>query len=82
MIPIKIERVILYYVISVCFTANLPALTILDSIPALPEFRNVKWDALIKDVEEKETAHYLQKFSGFGIEALSYEGNIEGLDAL
>jgi len=77
----KINRVILYFIISVCSVADLPALIFLDSIPALPEFRNVKWGSSLRDVEEKETAHYLQTFSGFGIEALSYEGNIAGLDA-
>ena len=81
MIAMKINRVILYFIISVCSVADLPALTFLDSIPTLPEFRNVKWGASLREVEEKETAHYLQKFSGFGIEALSYEGNIAGLDA-
>ncbi len=77
----KIDRVILYFIISVCSVADLPALTFLDSILVLPEFRNVKWGSSLNDVQEKETAHYLQTFSGFGIEALSYEGNIAGLDA-
>ncbi len=77
----KINCVILYFIISVCSVADLPALTFLDSILVLPKFRNVKWDSSLNDVEEKETAHYLQTFSGFGIEALSYEGNIAGLDA-
>jgi len=77
----KINRIILYFIISVCSVADLPALTSLDSILVLPEFRNVRWGSSLKDVEEKETAHYLQTFSGFGIEALSYEGNIAGLDA-
>jgi uncharacterized protein YkvS len=80
MIAMKIKRVILYFVISVCSVAKLPALTIPDSILTLPEFRNVKWGASLRDVEEKETAHYLQVFTGFGIEAHSYEGNIAGLD--
>jgi len=77
----KINQVILYIIISVCSVANLPAFTFVDSILVLPEFRNVKWGSSLKDVEEKETADYLQKFSGFGIEALSYEGNIAELDA-
>jgi hypothetical protein len=77
----KINRVILYFIISVCSLTDLPALTFLDSILTLPEFRDVKWGSSLSDVEEKETARYLQTFSGFGIEALSYEGNIAGLDA-
>jgi hypothetical protein len=77
----KINRVILYFIISVCTIIDLPAHTFLDSIPALPDFRNVKWGSSIRDVEAKETAQYLQIFSGFGIQALSFEGNIAGLDA-
>jgi len=77
----KINRVILYFIILVWSVADLPALTFLDSTLALPEFRNVKWGSSLNDVEEKETAHYLQTFSGFGIEAISYGGNIAGLDA-
>ena len=81
MIAMKINRVILYFITSVCSVTDLPALTLLDSTLTLPEFRNVKWGSSLNDVEEKETAHYLQTFSGFGIEALSYKGNIAGLDA-
>jgi hypothetical protein len=81
MIAMEIRLVIVSFIISVCFVVDLSALTLLDSTLALPEFRNVKWDSSLRDVEEKETAHYLQTFSGFGIEALSYEGNIAGLDA-
>lgn len=32
-------------------------------------------------MKNRETAHYLQTFYGFGIEALSYKGKIAGLDA-
>ena len=81
MIAMKISQVILYFIISVCSVADLPAFTFVDSILVLPEFRNVKWGSSLREVEEKETADYLQKFSGFGIETLSYEGNIAGLDA-
>jgi len=77
----KINRVILYFIISVCSVADLPALTFLDSTLVLPEFRNANWGCSLRDVEERETAQYLQTFSGFGIEALSYEGNIAGLGA-
>ena len=76
----KINRVILYFIISVFPVADLPACTFPDSIQTLPEFRNVKWGSSISDVEERETAQYLQKFTGFGIQALSFEGNIAGLD--
>ena len=81
MIAMKINRVILYLIFSFCFVNDLPALTFPDSILTLPEFRNIKWDSSVRDVEEKETAQYLQAFTGFGIKALSYEGNIAGLNA-
>jgi len=77
-----VKRVFLrYFFVSVSFVADLSALSFPDSILTLPEFRNVKWGCSLRNVEEKETAHYLQKFSGFGIEALSYEGNIVGMNA-
>ena len=81
MIAMQINRNILFFIISIRFFSDLSALSLPDSIPALPEFRNVKWGCSLRDVEEKETAHYLQKFSGFGIEALSYQGKIAGLNA-
>ena len=77
----KINLIILLLIILVCSTVELPALTLLDSILNLPSFRNVSWDSSLREVEEKETAQYLQKFTGFGIEALSYEGNIAGVVA-
>ena len=77
----KFKRVILFFSVLVCFVVDLPALSLPDSIYTLPEFRDFKWSSSLRDVKEKETAHYLQKFSGFGIEALSYEGTIAGLNA-
>ena len=74
-------KIILYFIIPVCFVTCLPALTLFDSTQSLPEFRNVKWGATLNDVRKQETAHYLQSFSGFGVEALSYKGNVAGLDA-
>ena len=78
----RFNQVFLYSIIvSIGFVADLLAFSIPDSIPTLPEFRDIKWSASLSDVEEKETAQYLQKFSGFGIEALSYEGTIAGMKA-
>ncbi|MFC2103196.1 hypothetical protein ACFLSS_02085 [Bacteroidota bacterium] len=64
-----------------CFVTNIYALSVLDSTQSMPEFRNIKWGSLLIEVEEQETERYLQTFSGFGVEALSYKGNIAGLDA-
>ena len=77
----KINKVILFFIISISFVTDTSAFIPSDSIKILPEFRNVKWNSSLKDVREKETAHYLQTFYGFGIEALSYKGKIAGLDA-
>ena len=81
MIYMKISKIILYFIFSVYSAINLPGLSFLDTTTTLPELRNVKWNSSLKDVKEKETAHYLQTFNGFGVEALSYKGKIAGLDA-
>ena len=77
----KISRIIIYFILIIYSSINLPGFSFTDSTTSLPEFRNVKWNSTLKDVKEKETAHYLQTFYGFGIEALSYKGKIAGLDA-
>ena len=76
----KISRIILYFILIIYSSINLPGFSFTDSTTSLPEFRNVKWNSSLKEVKEKETAHYLQTFYGFGIEALSYKGKIAGLD--
>lgn len=81
MIAMRIFRVILFFIIPICFVTDLIALSVPDSILTLPEFRSIKWGSSLKNVQEQETAHYLQTFSGFDIEALTYKGNIAGLDA-
>ncbi len=47
----------------------------------LKDFRGIPWNASKEDVKKNENAYYLQLFSGFGIEALSYKGKIAGLEA-
>jgi len=69
-----------YIIILICFVGNFQPQNIIDSTQTLPEFRNVKWESSISEVREIETARYLQSFAGFGIEALSFKGNIAGLD--
>lgn len=81
MIAMRSCKIILSVIISFYFGADIPAHSALDSIHALPEFRNIKWDSSLEDVREQETAYYLQTFSGFGVEALSYKGEVAGLDA-
>ena len=77
----KISKTILYFIIFVFGASGLSAFVPPDSSATVPQFRNVKWDSSIDAVKEKETAHYLQKFSGFGIESLSFQGDIAGFDA-
>jgi hypothetical protein len=42
-------------------------------------FRNAVWGSSFKEVKAAETEEYLQSFHGFGVDALSYKGNIAGL---
>lgn len=51
-----------------------------DSLISLVEFRGIKWNSSIEDVRQQETSNYLQKFKGFGIEAISFTSEIDGLD--
>lgn len=76
----KFSKSNLYLIISFFFIADLQAFTFTDSTLTIPDFRNVKWGSSLEDVKEMETARYLQTFSGFGIEALSYEGNFAGVE--
>ena len=46
----------------------------------LTGFRDVTWGSTIDRVKEVETESYLQSFHGFGIDALSYKGYIDGLN--
>ncbi len=47
----------------------------------LSGFRGTAWGSSMDKVKSVETAVYMQSFHGFGIDALSYKGNIAGLDA-
>ena len=67
----KIGKTILYFIIFVFCASDLPAFVLPDSSATVPQFRNVKWDSSIDAV----------KFSGFGIESLSFQGDIAGFDA-
>ena len=44
-------------------------------------FRGIEWGSSLDKVKSLETSTYMQSFHGFGIDALSYEGDIAGLDA-
>jgi len=52
----------------------------INSSEYLTEFRGIKWGSTIEDVRSSETSQYLQKFKGFGIEAISFSSEIAGLD--
>lgn len=77
----KFFRVYLYIIIFTFSVADLYAFKLNDSTLTLPDFRDVEWNCSMDDVRENETARYLQSFSGFGIEALSFRGSISGLEA-
>ncbi len=47
----------------------------------LKGFREYNWGISIDYVKSTETENYLQSFHGFGIDALSYRGEIAGLTA-
>ena len=64
-----------------CFVSDLPANALSDSTKSLPEFRSIKWESSAEHIIKQEKAKYLQSFSGFGTEAISFKDKIEGLDA-
>lgn len=76
----KIKNVAICIIIFFSLGGNFQPRNIGDSTQTLPEFRNVKWGTSINKVREIETARYLQSFTGFGIEALSFKGKIAGLE--
>ena len=47
----------------------------------LQGFRGVAWGSTMNKVKATETERYMQLFHGFGIDALSYKGNVAGLTA-
>ncbi len=59
-----------------CFTYSQTA-----SQMELLGFRGSNWGSSIDKVKATETESYLQSFHGFGIDALSYKGDIAGLTA-
>ena len=44
-------------------------------------FRGNDWGSSLAEVKSNETKNFLQSFQGFGIDALSYKGDIAGLNA-
>ena len=52
-----------------------------DKNKLLKGFRGVEWGASKHKVKSVVKDYYLQSFSGFGIEALSYKGRIAGIEA-
>jgi hypothetical protein len=76
----KIEKFFLPVCILICFVADSQAAALADSTKSLPEFRNIEWESSAEHVRGQEKAKYLQSFSGFGTEAISFREKIEGLD--
>lgn len=52
-----------------------------DSTARMPLFRNIPWNVSLEYVRENETAYYLQKFTGFGVETISFKDETAGLAA-
>ena len=47
----------------------------------LKDFRGIKWNSTEEEVKNNIDLYYLQTFKGFGIKAISYKGEIAGLEA-
>lgn len=71
---------IILTIILSCFFIDAIARDLPDSTLELPQFRNIPWGSSMKEVREKEEAHYLQYFSGFGVTALSFKDKITGIE--
>ena len=75
-------RVTIYSVIILlCIWVNSFACSTPDSTSLMPEFRNISWNTSIEKVRKEESSYYLQKFTGFGVETLSFKDEISGIDA-
>ena len=72
---------IISLIIFSCFFIDSFAKDLPDSTLVFPKFRNISWNTSIEVVKEKESAYYLQEFSGFGIVTLSYKDKIAGVEA-
>lgn len=70
---------ILFVISGLAYT--FPLISIPDSNRTLSGFRNIPWGSSMKEVREKEEAHYLQTFYGFGITAISFKDNVAGIQA-
>ena len=71
---------IIFTIIICCISSKVFSYTLKDSTRVMPEFRNIPWYSSMKEVREKEEAHYLQHFSGFGITAISFRDKISGIE--
>lgn len=67
------------FIVLFCAAGALPGQT--ESAARMPLFRNAEWNLSLEKVKENESAYYLQKFIGFGVETISFKDEIAGMDA-
>ena len=78
-IPV-IKRICLFGLLNVLFiNSDILSQTVITK--ELKGFRGYNWGISLDYVKSTETKSYLQSFHGFGIDALSYKGDIAGLTA-
>jgi hypothetical protein len=78
-IPVS-KRIYLFVLLNILFVeSNIISQTLIPG--ELNGFRGYNWGISIDYVKSTETEYYLQSFHGFGIDALSYKGEIAGLNA-
>lgn len=74
------KRIYLFILANILFVdCNILSQTVISG--ELKGFRGSVWGSSINKVRSTETESYLQSFQGFGIDALSYKGEIAGLTA-
>ncbi len=71
----SIHRVVFFSII-----LAVPVTKAQSAYDSLNTFREIRFYSLPEEVEELESAKYMQEFTGFGIYAISYKGKFAGLD--
>jgi len=75
-------KVMIYsFIIFLLFCGNNFSASLPDSLSNLPEFRNISWDSSPEKIKDNESSFFLQKFTGFGVETLSYKDKIFGINS-
>jgi len=72
-------KIIYIIILSSVFSTTFPK-SPLDSTKVIPEFRNIPWESSPDKVKDLESAYYLQKFLGFGVETCSFKDEFAEID--